>query len=69
MGRTPVYDAGKFGPDISLLPRDQQVIWVRANSFFSRGKKMVQPVNIPELFAMWDYEGKYGSKGWNRNDQ
>ena len=62
MGRTPVYDAGKFGPDISSLPRDQRIIWVRANSVFGRGTKVVQIVNIPELFAMWDY-------GWDRNDQ
>ena len=56
MGRTPVYDAGKFGPDISLLPQDQQVIWVRVNSVLGKDTKVVWPVNIPELFAMWDYE-------------
>ena len=51
------------------LPRDQQVIWVRANGVFGKGTNVVQPVNIPKLFAIWDYEGKYESNDWDRNDQ
>ena len=30
---------------------------------------MARPVNIPELFVMWDSEGKCESKGWDGNDQ
>ena len=55
MGLIPMYDAGKFGPNISSLPRDQGVIWVRANSVFDQGTKVLRPVNIAELFAIWDY--------------
>ena len=54
---SPIYDAGKFGPNsIIALPQDQQVIWVRVNSVLGKDTKVVWPVNIPELFAMWDYE-------------
>ena len=67
---SPIYDAGKFGPNsIIALPQDQQVIWVRVNSVSGKGTKVVLTANVAELFAIWDYEEKYESKGWDSNDQ
>ena len=37
--RSPVYDATKLAPDIGMLPVNEQLIWVEANSIFlKRGK-------------------------------
>ena len=63
---TPVYNARTVGPDIGSLPYgSNKVFWTKANSVYGRGKGVVRPVNIQELLAIWDYEGKYESKFWS----
>ena len=61
--RAPVYDAGKLAPDVGTLPSKDRLIWVEANSVYLNDRKAVRPINIPELFSIWDYEGKYESRG------
>ena len=62
---SPVYDATKLAPDIGMLLVNEQLIWVEANSIFLKGGKVVRPTNVPEVFTIWDYEGKLESQGWS----
>ena len=61
----PVYSADGLAPDIGQLSRNDRVIWVSANSVYGKGDKVVRPVTIPELFAIWDYEGKFETRNWS----
>ena len=61
--QVPVFSAASLGPDISALAVEERTIWVRANSVRSRDP-VVRQVNIHELHAMWDYEGKLEVKHW-----
>ena len=67
MSWTPVYDASLTGPDIGSLSPGDRTIWVEANSVFGWGKRIIRPVNSAELFAIWDYEGKFEAKYWSKD--
>ena len=62
-----MYDAMCLASDVGSLPVDERSIWVQANSLFVSKGKVVRTVNHAELFAMWDYEGKYESKHWSHH--
>ena len=68
--KAPVYDGKGRCPDIGGLAVEDRRIWVKANSVhvgkkFGGSKQVVRQVKNSELFAIWDYEGKYESKFWN----
>lgn len=64
--KAPVYDSAGLGPDIGALPKEERWIWVNANSVYSSDDtKITRQVHTSELFAIWDYEGKYESSKWN----
>ena len=62
--RRPVYDGAGHAPDIGALPRSERMFWVTADSVYNQGTKVTRQVEMSELFAIWDYEGKYESKNW-----
>lgn len=63
--RRPLYSSSKLAPDISTLDRDELYFWVDTQSVFTRGRNVVRQVTRPELFAIWDYEGKLESADWD----
>ena len=65
LNRTAVYDGSGLAPDVSQLSCDKQMISVNANSMYGRGEKVTRPIEMLELFTIWDYEGKYESKHWS----
>ena len=70
MHRVPVYDASGLAPDISRLSGEEKYVWVRANSVYGSkqdSKKVLRAVDITELFAIWDYEGKAESQYWAKD--
>jgi hypothetical protein len=61
----PVYSSNQLGPDLSLIPFKDVLIWVQAYSVFSK-VPVLRQVRVAELFAIWDYEGKLESGSWGR---
>ena len=61
----PVYSATRLGPDLSTMRARDRLIWVKANSVRSP-HPVLRQVNIHELHAMWDYEGKLECKHWSQ---
>ena len=62
--RTTVYDSSGLAPDVGGLSCEERMIWVNTNSVYGRGEKVTWPIDVSELFAIWDYEGKYETKYW-----
>lgn len=63
--RSPVYSSDHLAPDVGSLTRDERMIWVYANSVYSKpGEKLARQIVPSELFSIWDYEGKYESSEW-----
>ena len=69
MTQTPVYDASGLGPDLSQMSiKDRNNVWVQAISVYGlkeKSKKVLRRIDLTELFALWDYEGKAESEGWS----
>ena len=63
--KKPVYDSSGSGPDIGALPAESRYFWVAANSVYDSNAKIIRQVSNSELFAIWDYEGKFESKDWS----
>lgn len=57
--KLPVYHS--LAPDISGLPEFDRKFWLEANSVWSK-ERVLRKVTLPELFAIWDYEGKLETK-------
>ena len=54
-----VYDADGLAPNLSIIkPSRFLFFWVIAASVWSKSEQVKQPVQILELLAMWDCEGK-----------
>ena len=64
-GHLPVYSSDELGPNLSTVPFKYVMIWVQAHLVFSKALVLGQ-VRVPEVFGIWDYEGKLGSCGWSR---
>lgn len=63
--RKPVYDSTGSAPDMGALSSEERMIWVSADSVYGKGTKVIRQIESSELFAIWDYEGKYESKNWS----
>jgi hypothetical protein len=64
-----VYDADGLGPDLSLIQCSRYwFFWVSAASVWKRNEKILRPVKLNELFAIWDYEGKLECEFRNRRE-
>ena len=61
-----VFDGEGQGPDLGTLPRKDWYFWVRASSVYSPGKPVLRKIQTYEIFSVWDYEAKQGSKDWKR---
>lgn len=69
MSRVPVYDGAGRGPDLGSLQGLERHIWVKSSTVhgtkkYGRTNQVIRPATDPELFAIWDYEGKSESKFW-----
>jgi hypothetical protein len=65
--KLPVYDADGLAPDLSAIRSSRfWFFWVRAFSVWSKTKKVLRPVQLHELFAICDFEGKLACKGKTR---
>ncbi len=58
VGKLPVYLAHCVGPGVSEMRSKERHIWVHTNSVMHSDGKVIHPLNIYKLLAMWDYEGK-----------
>ena len=54
-----MFDADGLAPDVSTIqPSRFWFFWVRAASVWSAGSKILRPIRLHELFAIWDFQGK-----------
>jgi hypothetical protein len=60
----PVYSNNQLGPDLSLIPSKDVLIWVQAHSVILKVPVLWQ-VRVAKLFAILDYEGKLESGSWS----
>jgi hypothetical protein len=69
--KQPVYSSRYLGPDISAMDPKDLHFWVSSNSVMSKdkAKQVIRTVNIHELLAMWDYEGKLEARLWTKLDR
>ncbi|KAL7532942.1 hypothetical protein ACHAXR_006517 [Thalassiosira sp. AJA248-18] len=73
MDKKAVFDTSCAAPDVGSLPWNERTIWVEANSVYGRRssagikRKVIRPVDPSELLAIWDYEGKYESRNWDKS--
>ena len=61
-----VYDADGLAPDMTTIsPPRFWFFWVRAASCLLKDKKakIIRPIKLHELFAIWDFEGKLSLEG------
>ena len=65
--RRAVHSAAGRVPDISNLPYQQRLLWVRMRTIWSREPR-VRKLVPRELLAMWDYEGKLESRDWSEEE-
>lgn len=64
-----VYDADGLAPDLSLIQCSRfWFFWVSAASVWKRKEKILRPIKLHELFAIWDYEGKLECECKNRRE-
>ena len=62
-----VYDADGLAPDLAGIPSSRHwFFWVLAASVWSKKEKVLRPVKLHELFAIWDFEGKLENQFNNR---
>ena len=60
----PVYDSDGLAPDLSASRSSRfWFFWVRAATAWSKGEKILRPIKLHELFAVWDFEGKLECQG------
>eukprot|EP00804_Cyclotella_cryptica_P003629 CCRYP_002219-RA/>CCRYP_002219-RA protein AED:0.38 eAED:0.42 QI:0/0/0/1/0.33/0.25/4/0/448 len=60
----PVYDSDGLAPDLGATRSSRfWFFWVHAVSVWSKGQKMLRPIKLHELFAIWDFEGKLKCRG------
>jgi hypothetical protein len=66
-----VYDADGLAPDLAALARKYPTrflfFWVLAASVWKRGCRILRPVRLHELFAIWDFEGKLECQAISRS--
>jgi hypothetical protein len=62
-----VYDADGLAPDLAGIPSSRHWFFgVLAASMWNKKEKVLRPVKLHELFAIWDFEGKLENQFNNR---
>jgi hypothetical protein len=62
-----VYDADGLAPDLAGIPSSRfWFFWVLAASVWKKKEKVLRPVKLHELFAIWDFEGKLDNQSNSR---
>lgn len=65
-----VYDADGLAPDMTTIsPPRFWFFWVRAASVWSKEEKIIRPIKLHELFAIWDFEGKLSMEGQSLSER